>query len=464
MTDNLASRIANLSPEKRALLEKLLKQRGVDLNQSLIIPVKRDGSPLPLSFAQQRRWFLDQLEPNSPIYTIPTAVRLSGKLDVGALDATLDALVQRHESLRTTFSEHAGSPVQVIAPQVSLPLVCVDLTGLPVASREAEAMRLAMEEARKPFNLAEGPLLRATLLRLDEAEHILLLTMHHIISDGWSMGVLVREIAALYQAFAAGQPSPLPELPIQYADYAHWQREWLQGEVLEKQLAYWRERLGDEPPVLELPTDRPRPATQTWNGASLAATLPRNLADGLKALAKQEGATLFMVLLAALQTLLYRYSGQTDISIGTPVAGRRRAELENLIGFFVNTLVMRTDLSGQPTFRELLGRVKEVALGAFEHQDVPFEMLVEKLQPERDMSRSPFFQVMFVLQNAPAQALRSPELTIEELDVDSGTAQFDLTFSVADLPAGLSVSVEYNTDLFDEATVRRMLGHFEVLL
>jgi len=345
MTDNLASRIANLSPEKRALLEKLLKQRGVDLNQSLIIPVKRDGSPLPLSFAQQRLWFLDQLEPNSPIYNIPTAVRLSGKLDVGALDATLDALVQRHESLRTTFSEHAGSPVQVIAPQVSLPLVCVDLTGLPVASREAEAMRLAMEEARKPFNLAEGPLLRATLLRLDEAEHILLLTMHHIISDGWSMGVLVREMAALYQAFAAGQPSPLPELPIQYADYAHWQREWLQGEVLEKQLAYWRERLGDEPPVLELPTDRPRPATQTWNGASLAATLPRNLADGLKALAKQEGATLFMVLLAALQTLLYRYSGQTDISIGTPVAGRRRAELENLIGFFVNTLVMRTDLS-----------------------------------------------------------------------------------------------------------------------
>jgi len=464
MTDNLASRIANLSPEKRALLEKLLKQRGVDLNQSLIIPVKRDGSPLPLSFAQQRLWFLDQLEPNSPIYNIPTAVRLSGKLDVGALDATLDALVQRHESLRTTFSEHAGSPVQVIAPQVSLPLVCVDLTGLPVASREAEAMRLAMEEARKPFNLAEGPLLRATLLRLDEAEHILLLTMHHIISDGWSMGVLVREMAALYQAFAAGQPSPLPELPIQYADYAHWQREWLQGEVLEKQLAYWRERLGDEPPVLELPTDRPRPAVRTNRGASLTATLPARLLQDLNALARQEGVTLFMVLLAAFQTLLSRYSGQTDISVGTPIAGRRRPEIENLIGVFINTLVMRTDLSGKPTFRELLARVKEVALGAYAHQDIPFEMLVEKLQPERDMSRSPFFQVMLILQNAPTGGFELPALALEQIPVDPGTATFDITFSAVEMPEGLHLTVEYNTDLFDEATIRRMVGHFETLL
>jgi len=418
----------------------------------------------PASFAQQRLWFLDQFEPGSPYYNIPSAVRLTGKLDVVALERTLNEIVRRHESLRTTFATMDGEPVQVISPSLTLPLPVVDLRDLPPAERESEAMRLAMEEARRPFNLSQGPLLRTTLLRLDEEEYMMLLTMHHIVSDGWSMGVLIGEIATIYAAFSAGKPSPLPELPIQYADFALWQREWLQGEVLETQLNYWKQQLGDDLDVLELPTDHPRPAVYTNNGATQSLKLPKRLADALKALSREEDATLFMTLLAAFQTLLHRYTGQSSISVGTPIANRNRAEIEGLIGFFVNTLVLRTDFSGDPTFRELLGRVREVTLGAYAHQDLPFEMLVEALQPERDMSHTPLFQVMFILQNVPMQGQELPGLTLSQVETHTGTSTFDLTLIMAEGADGLNAALEYNTDLFDAATITRMLGHFQTLL
>ncbi len=430
----------------------------------------------PASYAQQRLWFLDQFEPNSPYYNIPTAVRLRGRLDTAALGGSVNEIIRRHEALRTTFAAPSGTPLQVIAPGLTIPVPVVDLTGLSGAEREAEAQRRAVAEARRPFDLARGPLLRVTLLKLGPEEHIALVTMHHIVSDGWSIGVFVAELAALYNAFSQDQghavlaPSPLPDLPIQYADYAAWQQDWLQGEVLDQHLAYWRAQLASADgssrgsPVLELPTDRPRPAIITNRGASLSIKIPKWLTDGVKKLSRQEGCTPFMTLLAAFQMLLGRYSGQTDISVGSPIANRNRAEIEGLIGVFINTLVFRTDLAGEPTFRELLHRVRETALGAYAHQDLPFEMLVEKLQPERDMSHAPFFQVMFILQNAPNRAEELPGLSLEQLDVDMGTATFDLTLSMAEELDGFDASVEYNIDLFDATTMARLLGHFRNLL
>jgi len=456
--------IADLSPEKRVLLELLLKEEGVDISRSMIIPQSRDTNTFPLSFAQQRLWFLDQLEPGSPLYNIPSAVRLTGRLDVVALERSLSEIVRRHEVLRTTFAAENGRPVQVIAPELTMTLPVVDLRDLPDAEREAEARRLATEEARRPYDLTEGPLLRVTLLRLDGDEYVALLTMHHIASDGWSMGVLIGEIAALYDAFSTGKPSPLPELPIQYVDFAQWQRQWLQGEVLEAQLNYWKQQLDGDLAVLELPTDRPRPAFQTTQGASHTFVLPKHLSEALKALGRKEETTLFMTLLAAFQTLLHRYTGQDSISVGSPIANRNRAEIEGLIGFFVNTLVMRTDLSGEPSFRELLRRVRKVAVEAYAHQDLPFEVIVEELQPERDMSHTPLFQVMFILQNVPMQARQLPDLTLSPLEAHSGTATFDLTLIMAEGTEGLSGVLEYNTDLFDAATIQRMVGHFQTLL
>jgi hypothetical protein len=340
----------------------------------------------------------------------------------------------------------------------------VDLRSLPEATHQAEVERLATSEAQQPFDLAMGPLLRATLLHLGEAEHVLLLTMHHIVSDGWSMGVLIRELAALYEAFSSGSPSPLPQLPIQYADFAHWQRQWLQGEVLAAQLSYWQQQLTGAPALLELPTDRPRPAVWTFGGATQFLALPEPLSQKLKILSQRSGVTLFMTLLAAFQTLLYRYTGQEDICIGSPIANRNRSETEGLIGFFVNTLVLRTDMSENPSFQELLGRVREVTLGAYAHQDLPFEQLVEALQPERSLSHQPLFQVMFVLENTPISGLELPDLTISSLNIDSSTAKFDLTLSMEDTEQGLVGSLEYNTDLFDATTISRMLGHFQTLL
>ncbi|MDQ3804120.1 MAG: amino acid adenylation domain-containing protein, partial [Acidobacteriota bacterium] len=425
--------------------------------------VAHDGE-LPLSSAQQRLWFLDQLEVSNASYNIPTAMRLRGQLDVSALEQTLTEIRRRHKSLRTRFVEVDGEPRQVIDEDARLPVLVTDISHLPEEERQAEARRLADEEAQRPFYLSTGPLLRAQLLRLSEEEHVALFTMHHIVSDGWSMGVLIREVAALYEAFSRGEPSPLEELPVQYADYALWQKQWLQGEVLERQMQYWREQLGGDLPVLELPTDRPRPAVQSYRGAHESFSLPVELAAALRELSRREGVTLYMTLLAAFQVLLSRYTGQQDVAVGSPIAGRTSVETEGLIGFFANTLVMRTDLSGDVSFRELLGRVREVSLGAYAHQHMPFEKLVEELQPGRSLSHSPLFQVAFALQNAAQEVRDLPGLVLENVGNDSEASKFDLTLALTKEAEGLRGSVEYKTDLFDADTIRRFISHYRVLL
>jgi amino acid adenylation domain-containing protein len=428
-----------------------------------ILPVSRN-TPLPLSFAQQRLWFLDRLESGSSFYNVPTAVRLKGPLNVVALEQSFKEIIRRHEILRTSFHEVEGKPVQVIAHSVSLPLQVEDFRGLLLAEREASALRFALEEAQRPFNLTKSPLLRISLLRLDEEEHVLLATMHHIVSDGWSMNVFVQEMTALYKAFAAGESSPLAPLNIQYADFAVWQREWLRDDVLLGQLAYWKEQLEGAPAVLELPTDWPRPSVQTFRGAKYSTMLPETLHRDIKAFNRRENITLFMTLLAAFKVLLHHYTKQTDLVVGTSIANRNRAEVEELIGFFVNTLVLRTDLSGDPAFRELLGRVREVSFGAYAHQDLPFEKLVEELQPERRSSHTPLLQVMLVLENATTSELELEGLSISPVKVDSGSAKFDLTLLVQETPEGLGCFFEYNTDLFKAKTIARMAGHYEMLL
>ena len=418
----------------------------------------------PASFAQQRLWFLDQLEPGSPAYNIPAAVRLRGRLDPGALEHALREVVRRHESLRTTFSVVDGEPVQVISPSQPLDVPLISLADAADVEREARVLAFTREEALTHFDLSVGPLLRARLLKLSDEEHVLLLTMHHIVSDGWSMSVLVREAAALYAAFAEGEASPLEELPIQYADYAEWQREYLRGETLEALLSYWKGQLEGGLPPLQLPTDRPRPSSQSYKGAKYPLAFNRRLTERLKTLGRAEEATLFMTLLAAFQALLQRYTGQDEFAIGSTIAGRNRGETEGLIGFFLNTLVLRGELDGDPTFRELLRRAKETAVGAFAHQDLPVELVLEALQPERNLSHNPLFQVLFILQTAPAPVLELPGLTLELLEVETGTAKFDLTLELVERPEGLRGSLEYSTDIFDEATVARMATHFEVLL
>ena len=432
-----------------------------------IQPALRTGN-LPLSFGQQRLWFLDQLEPDSPLYNNFAAIRMRGRLDIAALEASINEIVRRHAALRTTFHAVDGQPVQVVAPEMAVPVEYVNLADLDEEARDSAVLRLAHVEARRPFKLAEGPLFRASVLRLAESDHVVFLTMHHIISDGWSVGVLLVEFGTLYTALSGGKTDVsglLPELPIQYSDFAVWQREWMQAEVLEEQLQYWKGQLAYAPAALELPTDRPRPAVQTSNGASLWFELSEGLSTSLAQLSKREGVTNFMLLLAALQTLLFRYTGQEDICVGTPIANRNRVETEPLIGFVLNTLVMRTDLSGDPGFRQLLERARATALGAYAHQDLPFEMLVEALQPLRDRSRSPLFQVIFDLQSAPLQALELPGLTITPLQIDSGTAKFDLALSMENAADGsLRGFLNYNTDLFEAETISRMLGHFQTLL
>ncbi|MCL5996905.1 MAG: amino acid adenylation domain-containing protein, partial [Chloroflexi bacterium] len=459
----LADRIADLSPEKQALLLQHLRKGDQGLKPAHI--QRRSATDwLPLSFAQQRLWFLDQLEPNSVVYNIPVALRLTGSLNMLALQRSLNEVVHRHEVLRTTFVTIGEQVRQVIAPVLCLDVPLLNLQILPKVDREREAMRLATEEAQRPFDLAHGPLLRIRLLRLGDEDHALLLVFHHIIADGWSLGVLVRELTALYTAFAAGRPSPLPELPIQYADFACWQREWLQGKVLEKQLAYWQRQLGDELPILDLPTDRPRPAAQTYRGARLTFTLAPALSRAIVSLSQREGVTLFMTLLAAFQVLLYRYSGQTDLTVGTPIANRNRAEIEPLIGFFANTLVLRTDLSNEPNFHELLRRAREVALDAYANQDVPFEVLVDRLRPDRSLDRSPLFQAMFALQKPLLPLLQLASLNISQMEVQPGTAKFDLLLEMDEAPDTFRGVFEYNTDLFDASTIQRMSGHFQTLL
>ena len=460
---NFAQRVAKLSPKKQELLGRLLEQERLDFSRVVITP-RKQSAPVPLSYAQQRLWFLDQLEPNSVAYNVPETRCFNGPLNLAALERSLSEIVRRHESLRTTFHSVDGEPVQVIAEPRAQKLEVVDLSDLPQPQRKVEAERMANEEAGKPFDLSRGPIFRFRLLRLAEEQHVLLLTMHHIISDAWSLGVFGRELATLYEAYNAGESSPLPELTIQYADFAVWQREWLQGEVLEKQLTYWREQLGGELPVLELPFDRPRPAKQTWRGTVEELRLNEEVFRLLKEVGRATDATLFMTFLAAFNVLLWRYTRQQEILVGTPIANRNRAETEALIGFFVNTMVLRARVCPEMSFRELLEQVKETTLGAYEHQDVPFEKLVEELQPERSLSHQPLFQVLFALNNAQQGELQLAGLEASPVELKCDTIKFDLTLGLEERGGLLGGGFVYNTDLFEAETIKRMARHFELLL
>src|SRR5215207_4058341 len=451
-----------LSGKRRALLEALLSEQGIKSPGVERIPRREESGPAPLSFAQQRLWFLDQFEPGNPAYNLLNTVLLQGKLDSVALEKSFSEVIRRHEALRTTFDVRDGNPVQIIASPKPFNLQVVDIRHLSEAERESVVQNLIKQQTS--FDLKRGPLLRITLVRLRDQEHVLLLAMHHIMSDAWSMGVLVDEVVTIYEGYLAGREVVLPSLPIQYADFAAWQRKWLQGDVLEEQFAYWQQQLGGTLPILELPADRPRPALQTYNGSSLSFSLSPPLSESLKSLCKAEGVTLFMTLLAALKVLLYRYTGQEDLIVGSPIANRHRQELESLIGFFVNTLAMRTDLSGNPTFRELVERVRDTALGAYGHQDLPFEYLVEQLQPNRDLSHSPLVQVLFVVQNTPDRKLEFPGLTVTPVQCEIETAKFDLTLFLDEIDSELHGTFEYNTDLFDRETMDRMGEHLRTLL
>ena len=437
--------------------------RQAEPTRPVIRPVPRDVD-LPLSFAQQRLWFLAQWEPNSAAYNMPVAVRLKGQLDIAALDRSLCEIVRRHEALRTTYQERTGQPFQKVAPHTTWTLPLRELTGISASDREQALSRVLTEEASQPFDLARDVLLRPCLIRMGDDDHMLLLTFHHIAADGWSLKVFFHELAALYHAFEAGRASPLRDLAFQYADYAVWQRKFLQGALLDEQLAYWKGHLADVPTIPLLPADHPRPAVQTFRGARQLETLSVELTQSLEQLSHREGVTLFMTLLAGLQTLLARYSGQEDIAVGSAIAGRNCVEVEPLIGFFINALVLRTDLSENPTFRELLMRVRDVALGAYAHQDLPFEKLVEELQPKRNLSQTPLFQVMFVMQNELEDAWQLPGLDTRPEIVVMNAAKFDLTISVTANEAGLQATLEYNTDLFDPQTILRLWRHFETLL
>lgn len=464
--DELNKRISSLSPAKRALLERRLKEGGAKLTTETITR-RADRGAAPASFSQQRLWFLHQLESDEAAYNVPRAIRLRGSLDVAALRRALAEIVQRHDVLRTHFANVDGQLQQLVTSD-DVPLAVIDLSHLPHVERESQTESLMAAEATRPFDLAHGPVMRTTLLRLGEEEHVLLLTSHHIVSDGWSAEILFRELGALYDAFVDGKPSPLTPLPIQYADFAAWQKEWLQGAVLEEQLGYWKKQLAGVNGVLTLPTDHSRPLVQSFRGAYKSLTLPGMLSEQIAEISRQHGVTKFMTLLAAFAALLARYTGEEDIVVGSPIAGRNRQEIEGLIGFFLNTLVLRVDLSGNPSFSELLTRVREVALEAYAHQELPFEKLVEELEPERSLSYSPLFQVMFSSHRAAQANLNLHGLTLEHMHTASNTSKFDLSLFVseeADVKADGSVcTAEYNTDLFDEATIERLLGHYQRIL
>ncbi|BAU65716.1 amino acid adenylation domain-containing protein [Stanieria sp. NIES-3757] len=457
LTPDLKTELA----ERKAEILEFLQE--INQTSASIQPVARTGT-IPLSFAQQRLWFLDRLEPGNPFYNQPSAFRLTGELQVAILERSLREIIKRHEILRTTFTTVAEHPVQVISPTVDFRLPLIDLTTLSPGEKEREIKKLAQQEAQSPFNLERDLLLRVTLIKCSCQEHIILFTTHHIVSDDWSTGILIQEIATLYQAFLEGKPSPLPELSIQYADFAVWQRQWLQGKAQQTQLNYWKQQLGNNLPVLNLPTDYPRPTKLTYQGATQSFTLSPSLTQALKALCQQQGVTLFMLLLAAFKVLLYRYSHQEDLIVGTPIANRNRAEIEGLIGFFVNTLVLRTNLEGNLSFTELLQRVKQITLEAYSHQDLPFEKLVEELKPERHLNHNPLFDVMLVLQNAPETELQLPNLNISSCTEDSHRVKFDLTLSLAETEQQIAGFIDYSTDLFEFSTIARMVGHFQVLL
>ena len=455
-------------PRRRLQLTQSLKQTAMKSvlrtrEYMASIPRISQGEPLPLSFAQQRLWFLQQLEPGSPLYTIPVAWRLSGHIQFASLERSLATIVQRHESLRTVFLTQDGEPRQSIHEYSSFSLPLIDLRGVDPVKREGELRRLLLQESQRSFDLERGPLFHLMLVKMDEAEHILVLSIHHCISDGWSIGVFLRELGALYTADVRGQPALLPDLPIQYTDFSVWQRQWLQGEQLQQQLSYWNAHLQGAA-TLDLPTDYPRPPRLTFQGAYAGMMVPAELSASARLLSQKNGVTLFMTLLTAFKVLLVRYSGQTDILVGTPIASRTRLEVEGLIGFFANTIVLRTDLSGDISFEEALRRVRHTTLEAYAHQETPFEKVVETLQPERDLSRSPLFQVMFVLQNNPGFDATMADVKVQPVHFEVLTTKFDLTFSVADTSEGLFCTIEYNTALFEQQTMQRMLQHWQILL
>lgn len=457
-------RLKNLSPAKRAVLLQKIRAEAARRQETSRISRRAVCEGSPLSFAQQRLWFLDQLDPGKSYYNVSFALKLDCLLSLPALQTSLNEIVRRHEVLRTRFTMTAGEPVQVIVPELKIELPAVDLSQLPERERQRRIRELAAEEAQKPFDLAACPLLRVLLLRTGEQEHLLLPTFHHIIFDGWSVGIFTEELKTLYEAYSSGRSSPLPELPIQYADYTLWQRDRLQGELLDQQVSYWKRQLRDAPPVLELPTDFPRSADQAVHSASQVVLLPSSISDSLKQLSRQEGVTLFMTLLAAFKLLLSRYAGQTTVVVGSSIANRTRVEIEGLIGFFVNTMVLRTDLGGQPSFPQLLQRVKAVAMEAYAHQDLPFEKLVEELQPERSLGHTPLFQVMFALQNQPRLSTEAARIRITPLDFEGGAAKFDLTLVMIDTCDGLRARMEYNAALFRPETIQQMLEAFQMLL
>jgi len=465
LSSDLAESIATLTPAQLELLHAQLKK----LNQQgpprlgRITRRPRESNRFPLSFAQQRMWFMEQLTPGTATYNIPTAIRLTGRLEVAALERSLNEIVRRHEALRTTFGQGDGRPVQVIAENLELKLEIIDLREMEETEQQARAAFLVNHEAQQPFDLTTGPLLRATLLRMPK-DHILLFTIHHIVSDKWSQDVLLRELVQLYDAFSRNLPSPLPELPFQYVDFAQWQHEYLSDEVIEQQLAYWKNQLNGVAPCLNLPVDHERPAMQTFRGARHPLVFPKALIDEIDLLSQREGNTFFTTVLAAFKVLLYIYSNQTDILVGTTILGRGQREAEALIGFFANTLVLRTNLSGDPTFRELIARTQQMVLDAHAHQDLPFEKLVEGLRVERDASRHPLFQVMFNLQTVPVEGLSLPELSFSRIEADSGTVKFDLTIFLLKSAQGLNGFFVYNRALFDPSTITRLIEDYEIVL
>jgi amino acid adenylation domain-containing protein len=460
---DISTLMSNLSPEKRTLLERRLMEKRAAAAREQRIPRRATDGPCPLSFAQELMWLLDHLIDTSA-YHVPRALRMKGRLNVEALEYALNRIVERHEVLRTTYREVDGQPMQFVSPSATVRLERIDLSGMGQEEREREAQRILVEEGRGKFDFVRDLMLRTVLLRMGDNDHILLLVSHHIASDGQSKAVLFRELKTFYLACCEGRQVQLPELPIQYSDYAIWQREWMQGEVLSEHLAFWKEQLAGAPMLLELPTDHPRPAAQSFEGARQFLRCPNGMLENFKSLCRKEGTTLFMTMLAAFGTLLYRWSGQDDMLIGTPVSGRSRTELEPLIGYFSNSVVLRLSLSGDPTFRELLQQTKEVALAAYSHQHLPFEKLVTEMQPQRDLSYSPMYQVMFSVGEHKDLGIDLPGMEIAPIVIDRGVAKFDMTLGMTELRHDLMCNIEYCSSLFEPSTMERLAHHFQNLL
>ncbi|MBV9209445.1 MAG: AMP-binding protein, partial [Acidobacteria bacterium] len=465
---DISERISSLTPEQRALLESRLKKKGLQAPAAPdVIPRRKDRDSIscPPSIDQERLWFIEQLQPGNTAYNIFTASQIRGHLNVEVMERVVNELIRRHEAFRTTLQSVDGLPVQVIAPELKIELKPVDLQHLPVEERYAEALRLTTEDFSSPFDLEKGPLVRVRLIRMAEDDHVLHINMHHTITDRWSGAVFEKEMVVLYQAFAMGQPSPLPELPIQFADYAVWQRERMNGETYRNELAYWKKQLDGAPFVIDFPTDYPRPPIQTFSGSRVYVNYPKSLLDGLKELSRREGVTMFMTLTAAYNILLYRYTRQQDILVSAPIGNRIRPETENIVGYLLNLLILRTDLSGNPTFRELLKREQETCIGAFAHQELPFGKLVQELKPKQDPSRNPIAQAAFLYLDFPeTTSMEFLGLTARHIDIDNGAARFDITLAMSETSEGFTVSIEYITDLFARERIERMAKHLEILL